>query len=161
MSVEHRHAHAWYCDDIRHEEGGKLSYMGVYSNALYTPSFPYVLPKLCVNVVIVTPANEPFQALKVVIRKDEKVLIDIDIPEHDISRFIAEMRKIQISDVQNDLDLQRRYACTFNFVFQPLLIESAGWLRVRAYLDGQELRANALRIENAPSSSNVGPPSES
>ena len=37
-----------FCDDIRQEIGGKLSYMGVYSSDLYVGGFPITLPKFCV-----------------------------------------------------------------------------------------------------------------
>src|SRR5215510_2198310 len=34
-----------FCDDIRHENGGKTSYIGVYRGSLYIPAeFPITLP---------------------------------------------------------------------------------------------------------------------
>jgi hypothetical protein len=35
-----RHLQTIFCDDIRHELGGKLSYIGVYSGRLIVPDFP-------------------------------------------------------------------------------------------------------------------------
>jgi hypothetical protein len=42
-----RHVETLFCDDIRHEVGGKLSYIGVYSGGLFVRAFPVTLPKLC------------------------------------------------------------------------------------------------------------------
>src|ERR1700730_6660205 len=44
-----------FCDDIRQEIGGKLSFMGVYYGAMYVPQFPINLPKFCVNVTFYEP----------------------------------------------------------------------------------------------------------
>src|ERR1700675_16626 len=40
-----------FCDDIRQEIGGKFTYVGVYSGFMFIqPSFPVVLPKLCLAI---------------------------------------------------------------------------------------------------------------
>ncbi|NLM16742.1 MAG: hypothetical protein GX221_03365 [Candidatus Riflebacteria bacterium] len=36
-----------FCEDIRHEVGGKFTLVGVISNNLWTQEFPLVIPKLC------------------------------------------------------------------------------------------------------------------
>ena len=38
------------CDDIRHEVGEKVSYMGVYPNDVITIPIPHVLLKLCFHL---------------------------------------------------------------------------------------------------------------
>jgi hypothetical protein len=38
-----RHIQTVFCDDIRHEVGGKHSYIGVYSGKLFVPTFPATL----------------------------------------------------------------------------------------------------------------------
>lgn len=35
------------CDDIRYEEGGKLSIMGLYNSSIYLPQVPYIFSKFC------------------------------------------------------------------------------------------------------------------
>jgi hypothetical protein len=57
-----RHLQTIFCDDIRHEVGGKLSYIGVYSGRLLVPGFPLSLPKLCVAVRAVAPRAQPLPA---------------------------------------------------------------------------------------------------
>ena len=58
-----RYVHATYCDDIRQEVGGKLTLVGVYNGSLLVPSFPVVLPKLCLALQVVTAVSEPLKDL--------------------------------------------------------------------------------------------------
>jgi len=39
-----------FCDDVRHEIGGKTTYVGRYSQVMYVPSFPFLHPKLVLAV---------------------------------------------------------------------------------------------------------------
>tara|TARA_R110002072_G_scaffold113009_2_gene242425 strand:+ start:1214 stop:1639 length:426 start_codon:yes stop_codon:yes gene_type:complete len=51
---------ATFCDDIRHEIGGKVSLIGCYANHLFSEGFPLTAPKLCVHLRILTdPLFEP------------------------------------------------------------------------------------------------------
>ncbi len=42
-----------FCEDIRHEQGGKISLMGCFHKALKIPTVPCELIKLCVHITIV------------------------------------------------------------------------------------------------------------
>lgn len=37
------------CDDIRFEQGNKVSLIGVYTDGILVPRFPYLFPKLCLH----------------------------------------------------------------------------------------------------------------
>ena len=65
-----------FCDDIRHEVGGKFSYIGVYSGQMFVPSFPITLPKLCLAMNVVTSADTPFRKLAMRLLMDEAVLAE-------------------------------------------------------------------------------------
>ncbi len=71
-----RHLQTIFCDDIRHELGGKLSCIGVYSGRLIVPDFPVALPKLCVAVCALTSAERPFGDLVLRVLKDDEVLTE-------------------------------------------------------------------------------------
>jgi hypothetical protein len=71
-----RHVQTIFCDDIRHELGGKLSYIGVYSGHLFVPAFPVILPKLCLALSVITPASQPFRKLELRIFKDDEQLAE-------------------------------------------------------------------------------------
>ena len=57
QTMMNRQVSTTFCDDIRQEIGGKLSYMGVYSSDLYVGGFPITLPKFCVAIRVMTPAD--------------------------------------------------------------------------------------------------------
>ncbi|MCX5825000.1 MAG: hypothetical protein NTY86_16270 [Deltaproteobacteria bacterium] len=40
------------CDDIRAEAGNKISLMGIYNQEITVPFLPFILPKLCLFVII-------------------------------------------------------------------------------------------------------------
>ena len=44
--------HVIFCDDIRHELNGKITFVGVYSNIMYiNGTLPVTLPKVCMGIV--------------------------------------------------------------------------------------------------------------
>ena len=67
-----RIATAIFCDDIRQEVGGKMSFMGCYQSELIVPSTPVVLPKLCIMATVTTPIARPFKSLTIKIMIDDK-----------------------------------------------------------------------------------------
>jgi len=80
-----RHVKTLFCDDIRYETEGKLSFIGVYSGGLFVPAFPVTLPKLCLSVKIVTPAEEPFRFLTLRILKDAETMWEIALDEEQLA----------------------------------------------------------------------------
>lgn len=52
------HLSGFFCDDIRQEAGGKLSFMGVYAQKMLLPKFPARLMKLCVHIDFCGPMGE-------------------------------------------------------------------------------------------------------
>jgi hypothetical protein len=74
-----------FCDDIRHEIGGKTSCIGIYSGTMYVHSaFPIILPKFCMSVTYV-------QRSKIFL--DEPIKIKIFLPgdEDDTPSIEAEI----------------------------------------------------------------------
>src|SRR5690242_14693253 len=69
--TQERFLSAIFCDDVRREEGNKLSYMGVYGTDLLVPSFPIVLPKLCIALQMRTSPSPPEEVVFKVLRDDE------------------------------------------------------------------------------------------
>lgn len=63
--MEQAYAYCVFCDDIRHEIGNKISYMGVYSSSMFFgANDPVLLPKLS----IATFVSIPVELLPVVVR---------------------------------------------------------------------------------------------
>lgn len=131
-----------FSDDVRHEVGGKVSYIGVYSGKMMVQSFPAALPKLCLTIKITTPSNKPFQKLIAKIYKDQEVIAEGEIPA----------LELQPKEESTEIDPSngKLRSTQMGFVFSPFMIDGPCFLRVRVENEGKELRGSGLRIEKAP-----------
>lgn len=141
-----RHIQTIFCDDIRHEIGGKLSYIGVYSGRLIASEFPITLPKLCLALNVVTPSSEPFRSLSLNVLKNEETLAHPVLNEAQLIEA-CEAAVTANADVASPLPV---LIASFLFVFSPFVLEGPCLLRVRAETESEELQGIALRIEQAP-----------
>ena len=59
-----RYGYAIFCDDIRNEPGGKLTFVGCYNAVMFTErEYPIVLPKFCIHFHIFSPATQPYRSV--------------------------------------------------------------------------------------------------
>jgi uncharacterized protein DUF6941 len=137
-----------FCDDIRLEIGNKISLIGVYQGVLYVPSFPFVLPKLCLLVTVTTKAKNPFKNVAVRILKNDQ-----QVAEHSFAGIgeIPLPQELASEDVANQLQ-----SLSTPLVFTPLSIEEPMKIRVRVDADGEELKGAGLLIAKAPTQPNSG-----
>lgn len=134
-----RHIQALFCDDIRHEVGNKVSYMGVYNGQLLVPQFPTVLPKLIVATTVVTSVDEPFEQLTVRLFKDDKVLTEIKLDDEQLNIPIP-------SQDENGFPFQIQSFQTV-FILSPLLLETPCILKIRAETETKEIQSIGLRVQ--------------
>lgn len=140
-----RHVQTIFCDDIRHELGGKLSYIGVYSGHLFVPAFPVTLPKLCLALSVITPASQPFRKLELRIFKDDEQLAEGVLDEAQLSEVI----EATAEESGNSATEERVQVLNSLFVFSPFQIDGPCRLRVRAVTESEELKGLALSIAQA------------
>jgi hypothetical protein len=139
-----RSAHALYCDDVRQETGNKLSLMGVYQSALFVPTLPFTLPKLCIVVEVRTSGSEPFGELKIEVLKNNDVLISgILAPD------VAAQQSASALDAPYGLDdSERIISASIVLQLAPFQItESNFLLRTRVTADGEVLKAGGVTIK--------------
>jgi hypothetical protein len=139
-----RHVEILFCDDIRHEIGRKLSYIGVYSGGLFVPAFPVTLPKLCLSVRIVTPADEPLRSLTLRVLKDDAVLQEIEVDEQQLTDASN-----SAEDMTEEQRKERVQMAQFLLVFSPIQFDGPCTLRVRVQTEDGELRGMALKVSQA------------
>lgn len=140
-----RHVQTIFCDDIRHEVGGKLSYIGVYSGHLFVPSFPVTLPKLCLALSVLTPASQPFQKLELRIFKDDEQIAEGILDEAQLSEIIE-----TTAEGNGNLAAEERVQVLNSlFMFSPFQIDGPCRLRVRALTESEELKGLALSVAQA------------
>ena len=143
-----RYGYSIFCDDIRNEAGGKLSFIGCYNGVIFiSGQFPLVLPKLCVHTHVFSPASKPFNSIVV-----RCYLPGDDTPfsEEAIKTPRRSEQSELVANLKTNTDAPLFIVAATSLVFTPLELKSAGLLRVRALIDaGQELRLGSLRIERA------------
>lgn len=64
------------CDDIRNENGNKFSLMGVYTKSIILSSFPTILPKFCLCIML-EHVKINFQECRVTVKCPETEPIDL------------------------------------------------------------------------------------
>jgi hypothetical protein len=134
-----------FCDDIRHEVGGKFSYIGVYSGQMFVPSFPITLPKLCLAMSVITSADTPFHNLVMRILKDDALLAEAALDDTQLANAVE-----AFADVPEDERKERVQLLQSMFVFSPFQLDGPCKLRVRIETESVELRGVGLRIDQAP-----------
>lgn len=134
-----------FCDDIRQEVGGKLTFVGVYTGFLLVQSFPLVLPKFFVSVSFLTSHPIPHGPVTVRVLLDDA---EIAARQVDLSQLVASAVADRKLDGVPSAD-QVEVLNTF-FVFAPLHIEGPSIMRIRASVGGDELKALGLRIAQLP-----------
>jgi hypothetical protein len=132
-----------FCDDIRHEIGGKLSLIGVYSAVLLVREFPVTLPKLCLSIKLVTPADSPIQTLTLRVLRDDETLQELVVSDTELET---------LPDVSSDSEesQERTLVMQMLLVFSPLRFDRPGILRVHAQTEAEELRGIGLLVGTLP-----------
>lgn len=138
-----RHVETLYCDDIRQEIGGKLSFVGVYSGSLFVQTFPATLAKLCLSVRVVTPASKPLRSLTLLVLRDEEVLQEIIVEKEQLDAA---------SDSSGALGKEHVQVAQFFLVFSPITFENPCVLRVQAQTEEGDCRGISLDVGLPPPS---------
>ncbi len=144
-----RFVHAIFCDDMRHEMGNKVSFMGCYQSELFVPFAPLALPKLCVYVTISTPAERPFKALSIRVDQGSNTIANIDTTSADWAQPIP----------QAQIDLTRLLT-NVGFMLSPFVINEPGDIRVVVTTEDGELLGPRLHLKVTLPTDSVTAPTE-
>lgn len=131
-----------YCDDIRSEIGGKQSYMGVYNSDLLVQDFPAQLEKLWIQVTVRLPLDTKAENLTVIVLKNDESIADIPLPEGQLQSMRAMVAAASLDGPLAGQSL----GCHIALQFPNLQMSEPGVIRLRAIVDGVEVKGNALRI---------------
>lgn len=145
-----RHIEVIYCDDIRHEVGGKQSYLGIYSGDLIATTLPLVLPKLGIAVVAITAIEQPFERLEIRIEKDGETILSTGLLPQEVIGAKP--------DFGSKEDPNRLWALGFSFLLSPLALDKPTKLRVIADTEKGEILGRALRIRLAREDEKIAVP---
>ena len=129
-----------FCDLVRTEDNGKRILIGVYRDVLYT-EFPATLPTFSILVsLVVDKDSHPKDSLVFKLIRDDEVLVEQAAPPEMLKQLADSAESAEENTVA-------RLAAEFNF--GSLKLEGPCVLRVRALIDGEEIRAAGLRVQQA------------
>jgi hypothetical protein len=142
------YGYSLFCDDLRREEGGKITLVGLYgSEMIILGSVPTQLPKLALVVTYSERPGESDKPLELVIYFPGD---SDDAPGHRVSLAtdqVEEFRRKRVSELELD---DPRLTMRLDAVFSPMPIKQEGYIKVRMIRGDAEIRLGALRIRTQP-----------
>ncbi|MFK4075182.1 DUF6941 family protein [Ectopseudomonas khazarica] len=125
-----------FCDDVRHEVGGKATYVGIYGGTMFVNSFPAEIPKLYLVATISVPIEQNLKNAKLVILQDSTTAAEIEVPP------TPEVTEEELNDEVFG------YSATYIICFSPLKASEESKIRVFLQEDGEPpLKAQGLSIK--------------
>jgi hypothetical protein len=144
-----RYGYSIFCDEIRNEVGGKLSFVGCYNAVMFAaPKFPVVLPKFCIHFHVFSPVTQPY----------ESVLSRCYVPGR--TDPVSE-ETIEVPTLQDQMNLLASLpknggappyiVVAASLVFTPFEIPKPGMIQIRALINGGpgELEVGSLTVAPA------------
>jgi hypothetical protein len=140
-----------FCDDIRHEVGGKASYIGVYRTNLYiNGTFPFTLPLFGFGVSYYQRATDYVAPTKILIFFPGET-------EEGSASIVAEidpnwLKSAELLAKENGAsNPEGRIVLVANLHFGAIAIKEPGLLRVRVDRGNDLIKLGALKIDVHPS----------
>lgn len=141
-----RYGYSIFCDDVRNEVGGKLSFVGCYNAVMFIPRVnSFFLPKFCIHTHIVSPATEPFRSIYVrcyAPGSSEPIVEElIDTPA------LSDQRRL-VSELETGREAPKIIVAAASIILSPFEIRGAGLISVRAVVDDiqAEVSLGSLRV---------------
>ncbi len=134
-----RFVHVVFCDDIRHEVGNKVSFMGCYQREMLVPVTPLILARLCIFVTVSTPVARPFKALTLRVHLGANEVAVIEMPSEDVNQSLA---PVQVGDT--------RIMANLGLTLAPLVLTEPGEIRVLVTTEEGDIQGPRLHIKLMP-----------
>jgi len=146
-----RYGYSIFCDDIRNEAGGKLTFVGCYNAMMFTTAtFPLVLPKFCIHFHVFSPATQPYTS---VVARCYVPGEDHPVAEEPIEVPGLEAQQNLLANLPKNGGAPPYIVVAASLVFEPLEIPKPGMIHVRAEINGapDELHLGSLQVTPAGS----------
>lgn len=143
------YGHTVFCDDIRSEVGGKVTFVGVYQSEMTVQgaTFPLLLPRFGFGVVY-SQRRDLFRP-EFVVRiylpgdKDDAPSIELSLPDDPI--FNEEINRLG----ESPPDDPRYVVRGMNIPVSPLIIPQEGLIKVRVVREDKMIRLGSLMVKLA------------
>jgi len=143
-----------FCDDIRQEVGGKITFVGVYSGTMFIHGeFPVTFAKFAFGISLMQRREilEPNIQVQIFLPGDAEDFPSIGghISEPVEGVVAAETARAVERFPKSD---ERIVAMHMNLVAAPLVIKESGLIKVRAVRRGDLVRLGSIRVLSQPQS---------
>jgi hypothetical protein len=131
----------FFCDDVRHEVGGKISLMGVYTGSLIFHQYPFTLSTLSVVMRLSYPIEKKVESLKFLITDENS--------NEFVNEVSQEVLKQNYKDLQiaRESDEKARYQI-FNTIIKINSIEftEKTYLKSKVIVNDEEFNGDGLVV---------------
>jgi hypothetical protein len=154
------YGYTMFCDDIRQEVGGKISYIGAYGGrVLVHGNFPFTMPKLALGIVYLQQHDKVVWPIRFWIflpgDAEDKPSIIAEMPQEAIQPAINNAESLA-AKFGSEIAFATIYS---QFGFAPCVIQQPGILKVRAVRGDRLIRLGSLEIIQAPAEpTDLAPP---
>lgn len=137
-----------FCDDIRHEIGGKFSYIGIYTGTInFNQPLPQKLSKFAFAIKYSERPGESTENVNVRIYmpgdpEDEPHTM-VELPMDDIRANIPPREKLE--NAQDPI-----LTTTFHIAMENVEFKENGLIKVRAYRGDLEVRMGTIQVQYTP-----------
>jgi len=142
-------AHALFCDDIREEVAGKVTYVGTYGPLMFVPHFPVTLPKLCMAVFTNIPPQSVIPAVVVRLYNGSDLEVEQLISPHGAQPSEGTPDVFDASLPGPD-KLERRFELLWHLSRACFTLDGPTRLSVRVAVGDKILKAGGLAIQQHP-----------
>ena len=126
-----RYVHCLYCDDIRQEIGGKVTFVGTCSHVPVSSGTDRLsVPKLCIATTFGTPKSDPVKSLQIKIGFN--------------GRGIHALERIDVAETPKDAPDGLLYGTMITLA--PFSTREEGTLNAIAVTDREKITGNPLKI---------------
>lgn len=136
-----------FCDDVRYEVSGKLSYIGIYTGVLFinVAAYPVMLPKFCFAITY----SEPVEL------RTEKMTVNIYLPgdSEDGKPSLAQEMSVQspgdlvaLTDPMIPPTERHLFIIRHEIISTPLILKADGFIKVRAKVGDGIVKIGSLRV---------------
>lgn len=134
-----------WADDVRQEEGEKLSIIGVY-NTILEVAKGATLPKLYAFAELSTPINRPFKSVRFVAKANDRELLDVTLPDGAMTGMSEQIEKIRVEAESLGENEEARVALRAGLPFFGVTVTEPTNMTLTAETEEGELHGEVLRI---------------
>lgn len=138
-----------FCEDIRPERDGQVTFVGAFTTGLRVTELPTTLAKLGLFISIVVPRSETIGKLITKVYFPGDALSDPSwVSEVDIGEVIERRPLLTESRAAfQDPDIDMPHKLDQNVIFSPVTIKAEGFIKVRVEVGGHLVKAGTLKVE--------------